>query len=119
MSKLTKGTDVVVVDGNELKKGNVRDVYEVVGIAIVDLGEGVYKKVPIEQIAIIPETERQAKPKSKSEITITPDEFMDITSKVIAKESEDFDEPMKFMGACAILLGKIHKALFLEDPEND
>lgn len=113
---LTKGQKIVVVEDNELKHGTIRDLYEKVGIAIVDFGEGLYKKVHIDKIAICDEkTAEIDKPVEKSEITITPSEFMEITTNVIGKLAHEVDYPIEFMGACSILLGRIHKALFIED----
>lgn len=114
---LTKGQKIKVVDNNELKDGTLRDVYETLDIAIVDIGDGVYKKVRIDQIAIV--EEKPTEPVAKSEITITPSEFMTITCKIVAKLALDVDDSVKFMGACSILLGKIHTALFIEGSENE
>jgi hypothetical protein len=44
---------------------------------------------------------------------------MEIATSVLAKEAKGMDNPIMFMGACSILMGKIHKALFIEDPENE
>lgn len=120
MSKFEIDQKVLVVEDNELKPGTIRSLYETLGIAIVDFGEAEYKKVNIDKIAIVHENEKNAEsnePIERAEITITPNEFMEIATSVLAKEAKGMDNPIMFMGACSILMGKIHKALFIEDPK--
>ena len=122
MSKFEIDQKVLVVEDNELKPGTIRNLYETLGIAIVDFGGAEYKKVKIDNIAIEHDTEKNTKsdePIEREEITITPNEFMEIATSVLAKEAEGMDQPIMFMGGCSILMGKIHKALFVEDPNDD
>ncbi len=113
MSKISKGTKVVVVDEkNELRPGVVRDVYECLGIAIVDFGEGVYKKVTLDTIAVAPEEKNEPSnaPFEKSEITITPEAFRSMCAKITAEIFLKSD--MKIHSEILEAFVKLHIALF-------
>ena len=129
MSKLTKDCRVfVIADNHKMRKGTLKGIYEGVNTAVVDFDDNneVFEKVKLDSIGILEEPTEpiyeeptESVLTEKSEITITPIEFMNITSKIIADMARDHNHPCEFIGACAVILGKIHEALFLEDPENE
>lgn len=126
MCNLKTGARVVVIDGytNAIRKGVVSTVYENMEIAIVHFDDGDVEKVHFSHLGIEADTKAQeeepTEPVEKSEITITPDEFRDITSKVIAQEAKKIGE-----GGVIVTLAftafavELHKALFLDGVNND
>ena len=122
MSKFKIDQKVYVVDNGELIPGTIHTVYESLGYALVRFDNDELQKVMLERIAVMTEekeTEKPSEPVFKSEITITPEEFMNIASSIVADEAKETENPIIFMGACSILMSKIHKALFLEGSDDD
>lgn len=123
MNKLTCkiGDNVVVIEEGELRNGVVKNIYNEVNppIYAVEFENGI-EKVPFNKVAPAPKTETPEEPKrepvEKQEITITPDEFREISCRVIAEETKGFH----IVGlSCSMIIAKIHKALFLDESEND
>ena len=115
MSKFKPGVRVAVIDSDthEIRKGVIDNVYETLEVAIVKFDDGNVEKVGFDYLSIESETkiqeEKPTESEEKSEITITPEEFMEISCSVIAKETKD----MPVVGfVCAGIMSKIHKALF-------
>lgn len=122
MSKFEIDQKVLVVEDNELKPGTIRSLYETLGIAIVDFGEAEYKKVKIDNIAIEHESEKDAEsnePIERAEITITPNEFKEIASKVASEVMLTMNKPIEVIGDYAVIVAKLQLALFVEDPNDD
>lgn len=127
MSKLTMGCKVFVInDDHTLRKGTLKRIYDSVNIAVVDFddNEGAFEKVSLDKLGILEEKtetttekERPSAPVEKSEITITPDEFRDICSKMVAKDFKSYDSIVAL--TITIAYSKLHRALFFEDPENE
>lgn len=118
--KITIGDRVITIKNNQIRKGTVTKIYDLDPIIyIVEFDDGNVEKVCHNEIALEPETETQEEdlePVEKSEITITPDEFKKIACRVIVNETKD----SRLMGLVfALLMDKIHKALFVEPWEND
>ena len=125
MRNLRTGIIVATIDENtgEIRKGIVEAVYEAMKIAIVKFDDGDVEKVPFYRLGIESESKVQEKPTEpveKSEITITPDEFRDISSKVIAKEAKKLGADGAIVTlAFAVFSVELHKALFFDAVEND
>ena len=116
------GDEVVTIKDGELRKGVIKNFFPVdPPIFIIEFEDGTIEKVRYDKVAPAPKTETQEpeeknEPVVKSEITITPDEFMNITARVVAKETKgDLIVGMAF----ARLFGKVYKALFVEPWENE
>lgn len=119
MNLLKCGDNVVVIEDGELRNGVIKTVFDMVTppMYAVEFEDGI-EKVPFNRVAPAPKTEipeeQKREPVFKSEITITPDEFMNIATRIIAEETKEH----KLVGfATTILLAKIHKALFLDEGE--
>ena len=114
MSNFEIGDNVVTIKDGELRKGVIKNVYPVTPpMLAVAFEDGTVEKVPYNNVAFEPKTEtpEQNEPREKAEITITPDEFREIASRVIAKETKD----NYLVGyAFASLVGEIYKSLFEE-----
>ena len=123
MSKFKPGVRVVVIDGDTslLRKGVVKDAHEDLGIAIVKFDDGNVEKVDFNCLGIDPEAEKQAEkqagPIEKSEITITPEEFRKISVDLIVKESKDTNVLAGL--AFTAFVVKLHRALFVDEGDND
>ena len=109
------GDKVVTIIDGELCKGVIKNIYLVnPPVYAVELEDGNIRKVHCVNVALdtkaeTPEEKRE--PVEKAEITITPNEFRDIACRVIADELKN----RKTLGlACAAVVGKIHRALFIE-----
>ena len=93
MSKFTENMKVIVIgENNEIKKGTIKEVYEELGYAIVEMPNGELEKVELKNLGILPETEavndenqnkQPNKPEFLPEITITHDEFRQRSLDVI------------------------------------
>lgn len=121
MGKIKEGARVVVVEeNNEIKRGVVRDVFDELATAIVDLDDGSVEKVSFYRMGIEPETkateEKPTEPVEKSEVTITPADFMKICSDTIAFEMIKTD-PLITLGLVPFC-AKLHKALFYDAVDN-
>ena len=121
MRNLQTGIIVATIDENtgEIRKGIVEAVYEAMKIAIVKFDDGNVEKVPFYRLGIELESkvqeEKPTEPVEKSEITITPDEFRDISCKVIAKEVKKMGEDGAIVTlAFAVFSVELHKALFFD-----
>lgn len=114
------GDKIVSIKDGELRRGVVKNFYPMVNppVFLIEFEDGNVEKVPYSNVAKEPkaETVENTEPVEKSEITITPDEFREITCRVIANETKEH----KIVGlAFASVMGKIHKALFVEPWENE
>ena len=126
MSKFTEGTRVLIIVDNQLKRGTIRYIYEDIGIATVAFDDGEIGKVSIADLALSYDEERREEPKAptepveKSEITITPDEFKKIASKIISKSTGKIGEGGGLLVlSFTILVSQIHRALFYDEGDND
>lgn len=111
------GDRIVSIKNGNLHSGVVKRVFDelVDPILAVEFDDGTVEKVLARDVATEPKTETPEKePVEKSEITITPDKFREIACRVVAEEC--IDHIMVGVAFTAIL-GKIHKALFI-DSEN-
>ena len=124
MSKFKPGFRVVVIDGDthEIRKGVIKATYEEVEIAIVKFDDGNVEKVGFDYLGIEPETkvqeEKPTEPVEKSEITITPDEFKKIASKVVMENVKKMGEDGGLLGLTfTIFVAELHRALFFDNVE--
>lgn len=122
MSKFKPGFRVVVIDGDthEIRKGVINATYEEVEIAIVKFDDGNVEKVSFDCLGIEPEPtvqeEKPTEPVEKSEITITPDEFRNVSMNVVEEMTKD--QPMVGL-AITLYLMKLHRALFFDAVDNE
>ena len=124
MSKFMYDTKVIFVgDDNQVERGSIQKTFDDLKIATVKTEKGELKKIPFDKLGMVPDPVEVEEKKNdskklieKSEITITPDEFMELTVRVIVRLSKS--EPMT-AGALSIFSGMLHKALFIEESEND
>ena len=116
--EFSTGDKIVTIKDGELRKGVVKNFYPVnPPVFLVEFEDGSVEKVLYSNVAPEPKTEtpEETEPVEKSEITITPDKFKEITCRVIAEETMD----RKFIGLMfAPIMAKIHSALFVEPWEN-
>ena len=124
MSKLKEGVRVIVFDRdtNEIKKGVIDKAYSEMEIAIVKFDDGNVEKVPYEHLHIEPENDVQetTEPVEKSEITITPEEFRNISSHVIKEITDKLEDNRGVIGLTMIVFAAdLHNALFRSEVEND
>lgn len=119
MIKFKENMKVVVIEYNKLRKGVIDKVYEDLNIAIVKFDDGDKGKVHFSKLGIEPDTKVQEtkpiEPVEKSEITITPDEFRNISTRIIVEETDRLP--------VALLVGnvvaKIHEKLFIDEVDNE
>lgn len=114
------GDKIVSIKDGELRRGIVKNFHPTVNppVFVIEFEDGSVEKVPYNNVTKEPkaETVEENKPVVKSEITITPDKFKEIAVRVIAEATKD----CKVVGvAFAQIMGKIHRALFVEPWEND
>ena len=113
------GDKVVTIKDGELRKGVIKNFFPVnPPVFVIEFEDGSVEKVLYSNVATGPKTEtpEENAPVEKSEITITPGEFREITCRVIAEETKKH----KIVGlAFASIMGKIHRALFVEPWENE
>lgn len=124
MSKLKEGVRVVVIDRNtnEIKKGVIDKAYFEMEIAIVKFDDGNVEKVPYEHLHIEPENDVQetTEPVEKSEITITPDEFLNISSHVIGEITDKLEDNSGVIGlTMMVFAAELHNRLFRSEVDND
>ena len=114
------GDKIVSIKDGELRKGVIKNFYPMVTppVFAVEFEDGSVEKVLYNNVAKEPETETQEEnePIQKSEITITPDEFQEIACRVIIETSRN---DTRAASAFTRLIGRLHKALFVEPWEND
>ena len=118
--EFSTGDKIVTIKDGELRKGVIKNFYPVnPPVFLIEFEDGAVEKVLYSNVAPEPKTEtpeEENKPVEKSEITITPREFMRITTRVIAENTKD----RKLVGlAFASIMSKIHIALFVDDWENE
>lgn len=123
MSKLKEGVRVIVfdLDTNEIKKGVIDKAYSEMEIAIVKFDDGNVEKVPYEHLHIEPENDVQetTEPVEKSEITITPEEFRNISSHVIEEITDKLEDKRGVIGLTMIVFAaELNNALFRSEVEN-
>ena len=126
MIKITmkQGDTVAIIEHGEIKKGILKDIKVLDRpVAIVDF-DGEFRKVLIDDLARVQEESEEIQednePVEKSEITITPDQFRDITTSIIGKECAKMGSAGLMVGmAIGIIMGKIHNELFIDGAEND
>lgn len=116
--EFSTGDKVVTIKDGELRKGVIKNFYPITPpVFVIEFEDGSVEKVLYSNVAPEPKTEtpEENAPVEKPEITITPSEFREITCRVIAEEYKS----RKLLGlAVASLMGKIHRALFIEPWEN-
>lgn len=114
--KFEIGDKIVTIRDGELRKGVVKNSYPVnPPVLAIEFEDGTVEKVFSSDVAPEPTTEtpEQNEPIPQPEITITPEELTEITLRVISEETKD----NFILGiACATLMGKVIKALFVVDP---
>lgn len=123
--KFEQGQKVARIVKNEIKIGTIVNMYLDLDdpIAVVDF-DGDYLKVPVGEIAPYEEPKKEdpkeKEPKEKESITITPDQFHDITTSIIGEECAKMGPAGLMVGmAMSIIMAKIHTALFTDGVEND
>lgn len=118
MKTFEPGTRVVVIDGdtNELRRGVIKTVHAVCEIAIVKFDDGNFEKVEFDCLGFEPEPAKPTEPVGKSEITITPDEFKKIGTKVMMDIMKEHDPVIGLFSG--VIVAKIHHALFSDAVDN-
>ena len=126
MIKITmrQGDTVAIIEHGEIKKGILKDVKVLdPPVAIVDF-DGEIRKVLVEDLAKVQEDTKDEteeipedkEPVEKSEITITPDQFHDITTSIIGEECAKIGSAgLMISVAIGIIMSKIHKELFIDE----
>lgn len=135
MIKFKNGDQVIKIENNKIRKGVIRRMFFEVEpvIALVEFDEGTCEKVYITDLALNPETpetepvaeateettekeETEPTPTMRSEITITPEEFKNLTVEVAYNLAEgDFSLALAF----GLFAAEIAKALFKVESENE
>ena len=114
------GDRVVTVVGGELRKGVIKNFYPVnPPVFAIEFEDGTVEKIPYSNVAPEPKVETQGEknePVVKSEITITPDEFKDITCPIITEMTK---RNVRLGFETVIILSKVYRTLFVEPWEND
>lgn len=124
--KMSIGDRVVMIENHELRRGVIRKIYDDIPnpVLMVEFDDGEIEKVYPGDVALEPKAEvkedqevkEEKKPVEKSEITITSEEFR----KIGVKTSVEFakDEPMVSL-MLTIFCAELHRALFVNEGEND
>ena len=127
----TIGERVAVIEDNKIAYGVIRKIFSEVipPVFMVEREDGEIAKVEIDKIAKVEakdQTEDSSKDQEnkdrveKLEITITPDQFHDITTEIIGEECAKIGPAGLMVGmATGIIMAKIHTALFTDGVEND
>jgi hypothetical protein len=130
MIKFDIGDRVIVIEDNEVKKGTIKKIFYELHTFIVEFDDGNVGKVSDRNIAPEPKAETTAEseaqekredvPRMKSEVTITPREFREISTRVLAEKTAG----RMIVGVAFIpILTAIHEALFCdkesENSDND
>lgn len=126
---MKQGDRVAIIEHGEIKQGIIKDIkFLDRPVAIVDF-DGEIRKVLVEDLGKIVTDEETSKDHSdylgdnleeKSEITITPEEFRKIGIKIVNEEIDKLGPGSELLGlSFAIILAKLHKALFIYEAEND
>ena len=126
MIKITmkQGDTVAIIEHGEIKKGILKDVKVLdPPVAIVDFDVEI-RKVLVEDLAKVQEDTKDEteeipedkEPVEKSEITITPDQFHDITTSIIGEECAKIGSAgLMISVAIGIIMSTIHKELFIDE----
>ena len=113
------GDRVVTIRNGIVERGVISNVYDQLDTAIVEMDDDTFRKVKLSELGIerdLEEKEKTDKVVEKSEITITPDEFRNISARVIAElPSELGIAKLGFIAFTATL----HNALFYTEADND
>lgn len=118
---LKPGVRVVVIDDDhKLRRGTVKVHYDMLDVVLVKFDDGNVEKVPFKKIGIEPEAQEDEKkePEEKTMITITPDEFEKITTKIVGKILFKLRRP-ELIPIVGTILGDIHYALFFGEDEDE
>lgn len=120
MNNFKPGARVGVLENGEIRKGTIKHAYYDYSIAIVAFEDGNVGKVHFSDLGLLPEEKAQEpkEPVEKSEITITPEEFKNVAMKVISEVTTKAGTPLVGI-AFSIIIAKIHRALFIDEGEND
>ena len=124
--KMSIGDRVVMIENHEIRRGTILNMYVDIPtpILVVEFDDGAIEKVYPKDVALEPKTEakedqevkEEKKPVEKSEITITPEEFENITvDMVVAFAKDNFILALTLSAFCE----KLHKKLFSNEAEND
>lgn len=126
---MKQGDRVAIIEHGEIKQGIIKDVkFLDRPVAIVDF-DGEIRKVLVEDLGKVVTDEETSKDREdylsdnleeKSEITITQEEFQNISVKIVDETIDELglgEEVLAFI--FAIFLAKLHKALFIYEAEND
>lgn len=119
--KLKPGVRVVVIDeDHKLRRGTVKVYYDMFDIVLVKFDDGNVEKVPCDFIGIESDVQEDEKkePREKDMITITPAEFKETGVKVIEKLAKKLEKPPLILLA-TIVIADLHKALFIDEGEDD
>lgn len=115
--KFENGDKIVIIRDGELRKGVVKNFYELnPPILSIEFEDGSVEKVFASDVAAEPKIEppeKKREPAEKSEITITPDEFREIATRAIAENTNEY-KVSALAYAYATLIGRIHRDLFFE-----
>lgn len=113
ISKFEQGQKVVMIVNNKMKIGTIVNLHTQLQnpIVIVDFN-GDCVKVPVEKIAPYEEPKKEG-------VTITANEFTDISVKIVAEECAKLDADDRFLLIpTAMIMTKIYAKLFGE-ADND
>ena len=122
MSKFKPGLRVCVIDADtsELRKGVIKSICYELEIAIVKFDDDNVEKVRFDCLGIEPETkvqeEKPTEPVEKSEITITPEAFRNVSMDTVLEMTKD--NPIVGL-ALTLYTAKLHRALFFDAVDND
>lgn len=109
MNYFNPGDPVVTVINGKLVHAKVASFYPQISTAIVVTEDREYIKVPSTSISPEPEAPK------KEGVTITAEEFADISAKIVAEECAKFDEGREIIFlAVSVIFGKIYAKLFGE-----
>lgn len=121
---MKQGDTVAFIEHGEIKKGILKNIKVLDRqVAIVDF-DGEFRKVLVEDLAKVQEDtkdeteeiQEDKEPVEKSEITITPDQFRDITTSIIGEECAKMGSADLMVGMdIGIIMGKIYNELFIDE----
>lgn len=126
---MKQGDRVAIIEHGEIKQGIIKDIkFLDRPVAIVDF-DGEIRKVLVEDLGKVVTDEETSKDREdylsdnleeKSEITITQEEFQNISVKIVDETIDELglgEEVLAFI--FAIFLAKLYTALFVYEVEND
>lgn len=121
--KMSVGDRVIMIKNHELRRGTIKSIYAdiLVPVLVVEFDDGEVEKVYPGDVFLEPKAEvkeeKATEPVEKSVIAITPDEFREIASNLVAEESKKGGLLLMSLGT--ILVAKLHTALFVDEGKND